>query len=88
MDGKADQEGDSVLISLEFGSRRAVVRHGAEDLRDASGAAFSEVELLEELADAAVTVAAGNGPTGPKLVELGAPLRAPRERQRLRPRNR
>jgi hypothetical protein len=64
MDGKTDQEGDSVFIGLEFRGRRAVVRHGAEDLRDAGGASFGEVELLEELADAAVAVAAGDGPAG------------------------
>ena len=66
---EAEKEVGVIFVELKLGRRRAVFLHRPEDLWNTGGAALGDVEFLEEVADAAVAVASGNGLALSELVE-------------------
>ncbi len=54
---EGDREVAVVVVKFEDRLGRAILAHGAQDLADARAAAFGQVELLEQLADAPVAIA-------------------------------
>ena len=62
MNWKCGQEVSSFLIRLENGHGRTIGFQRPDDLLEASVATFGQVQLLQELTDPAVTVAAAGCP--------------------------
>jgi len=73
MNRQAEEKIGMLVVELKLRRRRAIFLHRPEDLRDACGTALGDLEFLEEIADAPVAVAAGDGLA---LAELGEADRA------------
>jgi hypothetical protein len=72
-----DHEREAVVVRLEQRRRRAIGGHRLQDFRDARRAAFGQVQLLQELADAPIAVAAADSSAGLKIPgSLAGPRRS------------